>query len=149
MLNFRDMGIIIDIKSELPFGAGLGSSASLNVSLATAFLLLCQFIVPQCQEEADGASNCQFSNDDLQLINSWAFQGELIAHGKPSGIDNSVVTYGKNARDLSFIFLVLSILFGLYILTLCSQLNKAYSSIEMWNLVSPFRWCYKLQKWED
>lgn len=31
---------------------------------------------------------------DLDLINSWAFVGETILHGKPSGIDNTLVVYG-------------------------------------------------------
>ena len=88
-----DTGLILDISSELSFGAGLGSSASLCVSLAGAFLMFCQVIKPHLLSDGD-ASNGSFSKHDLNLINKWAFQGEKIAHGKPSGIDNSVVTYG-------------------------------------------------------
>lgn len=61
--------------STLPVGAGLGSSASISVALGHAFLKLTQ--VP--------------SRD---LINQWAFVGETCMHGTPSGIDNTIATFG-------------------------------------------------------
>lgn len=66
------------LKSGIPIGAGLGSSASICVSLSHAMLQL--FMEPS-----------QINNE---IINKFAFIGEKCIHGTPSGIDNTVVTYG-------------------------------------------------------
>ncbi|KAJ2807022.1 Mevalonate kinase [Coemansia helicoidea] len=76
-------GFSICVRSLLPVGAGLGSSAAYSVALSAALLQLTG------QLHGDGASE-----GDRRLINGWAFQGEQVAHGTPSGIDNSVATYG-------------------------------------------------------
>ncbi|MFW9929355.1 MAG: mevalonate kinase [Candidatus Thorarchaeota archaeon] len=69
-------GARITISSNIPKGAGMGSSASVSVALAKAFT---EFL---------GSS---VSNDE---ISSLAYRGEQIIHGTPSGIDNSVCTFG-------------------------------------------------------
>lgn len=34
------------------------------------------------------------SSSELELINSWAYAGETVLHGTPSGLDNTVSCYG-------------------------------------------------------
>jgi len=75
----------VEVKSFLPVGAGLGSSAAYGVSLVSSLLTFFNHI----QKDRFNDS------DTLKLINDWAFIAEKIAHGNPSGIDNSVATYGK------------------------------------------------------
>lgn len=79
----------IEVRSHLPTSAGLGSSAAYSVCLATGLLLSTGGI-----SQVNGNSKESWSLDDLRLINEWAFIGEKIIHGRPSGIDNSVSTYG-------------------------------------------------------
>lgn len=66
------------VSSEFPVGAGLGSSAAYSVAIAGA---LFQALKPEfCQQP--------------EVISSWAYQCEKLFHGKPSGIDNSICTFG-------------------------------------------------------
>ncbi|CAM0150075.1 unnamed protein product [Urochloa decumbens] len=81
------------VTSDLPIGAGLGSSAAFCVSMSGALLTAAGTV------GVGGGSGVEewelFGKDDLELVNQWAFQGEKIIHGKPSGIDNSVSTFGS------------------------------------------------------
>uniref|UniRef100_A0A2K6EKD6 Mevalonate kinase n=1 Tax=Propithecus coquereli TaxID=379532 RepID=A0A2K6EKD6_PROCO len=40
----------------------------------------------------------RWTEQDLELINKWAFQGERVIHGNPSGVDNAVSTWGGALR---------------------------------------------------
>lgn len=80
----------VEVRSHLPTSAGLGSSAAYSVCLASGLLLSTGNI-----SQLNGNSKESWSQDDLRQINEWAFMAEKIIHGRPSGIDNSVSTYGK------------------------------------------------------
>ncbi|CDH08870.1 related to Mevalonate kinase [Zygosaccharomyces bailii ISA1307] len=78
-------GIRFMVKSTLPIGAGLGSSASTSVVLALSMAHLSGLI------KAEG----ELSLDEKKLVNTWSFLGEKCIQGTPSGIDNAVATYGN------------------------------------------------------
>ncbi|XP_061672607.1 mevalonate kinase [Syngnathoides biaculeatus] len=90
--------LTLSVWSELPTGAGLGSSAAYSVCLAAAMLCASGAIPAPLKEWDYTAGWCQ---EDLELINSWAFQGETIIHGNPSGVDNAVGTWGGMLRFLA------------------------------------------------
>ncbi|XP_010255925.1 PREDICTED: mevalonate kinase-like [Nelumbo nucifera] len=79
------------VTSDLPFGAGLGSSAAFCVALSAALLALSDAVSLDLNHQGW----LTFSETDLELVNRWAFEGEKIIHGKPSGIDNTVSTFGN------------------------------------------------------
>lgn len=84
-------GFTLSIKSEIPIGSGMGSSAALSVSIAGAISL--------------------FFNKKLDkgAVNEIAFLSEQKKHGFPSGGDNSascfggLIWYRKETPDLKII----------------------------------------------
>lgn len=143
-------GLSVTIVSNLPFGAGLGSSAAYSVCLSAAFLVAmadaksaetgpstCENntnIQPE-QQSSSTLSKCTvyqstslaselsdslcFPQDIrqrlesescvslgdltakpwrqvglLESVNKWGFEAEKLIHGTPSGIDNSISTFG-------------------------------------------------------
>ncbi|KAF9546500.1 hypothetical protein EC957_009714 [Mortierella hygrophila] len=79
------LGYDFVVRSNLPVGAGLGSSASYSVCVATALLQLNGYL-------SSGTGLDVAAQQDL--VNQWAFQAERVIHGNPSGIDNTVSTLG-------------------------------------------------------
>jgi mevalonate kinase len=69
-------GFKLNISSEIPIGSGLGSSAALSVTF------------PKALSELFGNSL------SLVEINEIAYKIESLAHGTPSGGDNSICCYG-------------------------------------------------------
>ncbi|MFH2040336.1 MAG: mevalonate kinase [Chloroflexota bacterium] len=67
----------IMISSSIPVASGLGSGTAVSVALIRAL----------------AASLGKTITDDV--VNHLAFETEKLYHGTPSGIDNTVITYGK------------------------------------------------------
>lgn len=81
---------IYTLRSTIPPGAGLGSSASVSVCISAALLLQIRTLSGPHQDQPPDEAEVQ-----LERINRWAFVGELCIHGNPSGVDNTVSTGGK------------------------------------------------------
>lgn len=90
LCNKSSEGLRFTVRSTLPIGAGLGSSASISVCLTAALSLLGNHVKPAYLKKDDLTAD----NEDSLFIDSWAFMGEKCIHGNPSGIDNAVATHG-------------------------------------------------------
>lgn len=81
----------LEISSDIPMGAHLGSSAAVSVASIAALLTFLKV------------------EWNLDLINKLAYEAEKVFHGNPSGADNSTITYGglvwyrKETPDLKII----------------------------------------------
>jgi len=80
----------IHVQSEIPLGAGLGSSAALSVCLAAGLT----GVLHQVQQREKNIFNCLDSGNTRNEVCKRAFLSEKILHGTPSGIDNSVSSFG-------------------------------------------------------
>ncbi len=65
-----------EVSSPIPIAAGLGSSAAVAVAFAAALML------------------AYYGSVERDAVNRLAYEAERVAHGRPSGIDNTVATYG-------------------------------------------------------
>jgi mevalonate kinase len=69
--------VSIVIRSTIPVASGMGSGAAVSVALIRALAAY---------------ADIALSDEDVSAL---AYQTEIIHHGTPSGIDNTVVTYVK------------------------------------------------------
>jgi mevalonate kinase len=83
-------GCLYTLRSTIPIGAGLGSSASISVCLAAALLLQIRTLSGPHPDQPVEEGRLQ-----VERINRWAFVGEMCIHGNPSGVDNTVASQGK------------------------------------------------------
>lgn len=74
-LDIGDSGFSIQVNSSLPRAMGLGSSAAIAVAITRALARLFERSV------------------DDERVNAIAFECEKLAHGSPSGVDNTISTY--------------------------------------------------------
>jgi hydroxymethylglutaryl-CoA reductase len=75
-LGLSDRGMRIEVFPDVPRGMGMGGSAALAVAIIRAVDI-----------------HYRLGLTDEQ-VNELAYQSEQIAHGQPSGIDNTLATYG-------------------------------------------------------
>ena len=76
-LGLSDRSMRIEVFPDVPRGMGLGGSAAMAVSIVRAL-----------------DSHFKLGLTDAE-INALAFESEKIAHGNPSGLDNTIASYGK------------------------------------------------------
>lgn len=82
-------GCVYAMRSAIPIAAGLGSSASVSVCIAAALLIQSRALSgPHPDQQTKEAE------EQLERINRWSFVGEMLIHGNPSGVDNTVATNG-------------------------------------------------------
>jgi mevalonate kinase len=72
-----DPDLQIDVRSQIPIASGMGSGAAVGAAIVRA-LYMHAGVVP-----ADS------------VVSALVYRGEEVHHGTPSGIDNTVVAYGK------------------------------------------------------
>ncbi|GBG68509.1 hypothetical protein CBR_g3053 [Chara braunii] len=92
----------VRVTSQLPTGAGLGSSASFCVALSGALLAPCGILESADQSQVQREESTSEGGQEmhklwdpaLTLVNRWAFEGEKVIHGKPSGVDNNICSRG-------------------------------------------------------
>ncbi len=76
-LELSDRAMDIEVFPHVPRAMGLGGSAALAVSIVRAL-----------------SDHFRLGLDD-ERVNALAFECEKAAHGTPSGVDNTVATYGR------------------------------------------------------
>ncbi|CAH0402876.1 unnamed protein product [Chilo suppressalis] len=91
--DIRVKSLDISIGTELTIGAGTGSSASFAVCLAGALIQLLK--LKSHSSNYDAYYDEDFSMTEKEIISEWAYNGERIMHGTPSGIDNVSCTFGS------------------------------------------------------
>ncbi|CAH2176178.1 GHMP kinase C-terminal domain-containing protein [Caenorhabditis elegans] len=81
------------VRFKLPSCVGLGSSGAYCVCIATS-LLQTAGLIPPPSIVADEQGNLTWEEDHLDIIRKWATAAESLIHGRASGLDAAVCTFG-------------------------------------------------------
>ncbi|ORY70619.1 Cys/Met metabolism PLP-dependent enzyme-domain-containing protein [Leucosporidium creatinivorum] len=82
------------IRSALPIGAGLGSSAAYSVCISSALLYTHSHLPLPPSTSSAHEGRRAITPEQANVVNAWAFTAEKIIHGTPSGVDNTVASLG-------------------------------------------------------
>ncbi|UMM21916.1 hypothetical protein L5515_003389 [Caenorhabditis briggsae] len=81
------------VRFKLPSCVGLGSSGAYCVCIATS-LLQTAGLIPPPSIVADETGNLTWEEEHLDMIRKWATAAESLIHGRASGLDAAVCTFG-------------------------------------------------------
>ncbi|KAK6742793.1 hypothetical protein RB195_010204 [Necator americanus] len=81
------------VRFKLPSCVGLGSSGAYCVCIATA-LLQTTGLIPSPSIVTDDDGSLTWEDQHLDMIRKWATAAESLIHGRASGLDAAVCTYG-------------------------------------------------------
>lgn len=88
------LAVKITVRFRLPSCVGLGSSGAYCVCIA-AGLLCSAGVIPRPNAQATSSGDClTWSDNYLEVIRKWAVSAESLIHGRASGLDAAVCTYG-------------------------------------------------------
>uniref|UniRef100_A0A915KWP0 Mevalonate kinase n=1 Tax=Romanomermis culicivorax TaxID=13658 RepID=A0A915KWP0_ROMCU len=87
------LAVKVTIRFKLPSCVGLGSSGAYCVCIATS-LLCATGIIPCPNAQTSCADTLTWSDNHLEVIRRWSASAESLIHGRASGLDAAVCTYG-------------------------------------------------------
>uniref|UniRef100_A0A915MXH3 GHMP kinase N-terminal domain-containing protein n=1 Tax=Meloidogyne javanica TaxID=6303 RepID=A0A915MXH3_MELJA len=87
------LAVKVTVRFKLPSCVGLGSSGAYCVCIATALLQTAGLIPPSCVP-TDSEDSSTWDEQHLDMIRKWSSAAESLIHGRASGLDAAICTYG-------------------------------------------------------
>ncbi|KAI1721132.1 mevalonate kinase [Ditylenchus destructor] len=91
------LAVKLTVRFKLPPCVGLGSSGAFCVCVATA-LLQTAGLIPPPSVSSDDDGQFTWEEPHLEMIRKWSAAAESLIHGRASGLDAAVCTYGSKPR---------------------------------------------------